>query len=184
MTLVFIGDITVGTAFYQQLPESSHPQGYPWTVQPDVITASEWAREHLGVNQPIGATSIDSLALATYGDQNTVAEGSVWPIFFSKVINARVDRDIRATGVRYLFVDWRMTMGVPATPGYYFSPQEPGAGQYKQPFPADALQKFASTTCADLVYSSGSIQIFDVSRIQSGSCIPVLVSAAQNEGGP
>jgi hypothetical protein len=184
VTLVFIGDVTIGTAFYQQLPESSHPQGYPWTVQPDVISASQWAREHLGINQPFGANWIDSLALATYGDQNTVAEENVWPIFFSKVMNASVDRDIKATGVRYLLVDWRMTKGVPATPGYYFSPQEPGAGQYKQTFPAAALQKFASAACTHLVYSSGPIQIFDVSRIENGSCLPVPASAARNEGVP
>ena len=60
VTLVFVGDVTIGTAFYQQLPESSHPQGYPWTVQPDVISASQWAREHLGINQPFGTNWIDS----------------------------------------------------------------------------------------------------------------------------
>ena len=56
VTLVFIGDVTIGTAFYQLLPESSHPQGYPWSVQPDVVSASNWAHEHLGINRNFGAT--------------------------------------------------------------------------------------------------------------------------------
>jgi len=184
VTLVFIGDVTIGTAFYQQLPESSHPQGYPWTVQPDVISASKWAREHLGINQPFGASWIDSLALATSGEQNPVAEVSVWPIFFAKVMNASVERDIRLTGVRYLLVDWRMTKSVPATPGYYFSPQEPGAAEYRQPFPPAALKKFASAACTHLVYQSGPLQIFDVSQIENGSCLPKLASEARNQGVP
>ncbi len=86
--------------------------------------------------------------------------------------------------MRYLFVDWRMTKGVPATPGYYFSPQEPGAGQYRQRFPAAALQKFTSTACSHLVYDSGPIQIFDVSRIENGSCVPVPTSTIRDNEAP
>ena len=180
ITVVFIGNITIGTAFYQLLPESSDPQGYPWTVQPDVVSASKWAREHLGINQRFGANSTDALALATYGGQDTIAENSVWPIFFAKVMNETVVHNIKAGGVRYLLVDWRMTMGVPASPGYYFSPQEPNAGEYTEPFPAAGLRKFASAACAHLSYDSGPIQIFDVSRIENGSCVPSS-STGRNE---
>ncbi len=48
VTVVFIGEVTIGTAFYQRLPEPPNSQGYPWSVQPDVISASKWAREQLG----------------------------------------------------------------------------------------------------------------------------------------
>ncbi len=48
VTVIFIGNVTVGEAFYQRLPESVPPQGYPWSVQADVIDASKWARAHLG----------------------------------------------------------------------------------------------------------------------------------------
>jgi hypothetical protein len=92
---------------------------------------------------------------------------------------------IRSTGVRYLLVDWRMTNGVPATPGYYFSPQEPHAGDItRPPFSASALQKFASAPCTRLVYDSGAIQIFDVTAIENGSCGPTLTSAPRNERSP
>ncbi len=53
---------------------------------PDVVSASKWARQHLGINQHFGANAIDASALATYGGQNTMAEDSVWPIFFAQVI--------------------------------------------------------------------------------------------------
>lgn len=171
VTLVFIGEITVGTAFYQRLPEASSAPGYPWSVQPDVISAAKWARDHLGINQRFGANKLDSFALATYGEQTVVAENSVWPVFFASAIDGTVVNSIEAARVRYLFVDWRMTKGIPATPGYYFSPEEPGAGEYKQAFPAAALKKFASASGAQLVYDSGAVQIFDVSHMKGGSTV-------------
>jgi hypothetical protein len=184
MTLVFVGEITIGTAFYQQLPESPHAQGYPWSVQPDVISAAKWARDHLGINQRFGANAVDSFALATYGDQNTAAQNSVWPIFFAKTTDRTAVQSIKAAGVRYLLVDWRMTKGVPATPGYYFSPQEPAAGEYKRAFPAAGLEKFATAPGAQLVYDSGAVQIFDVSRVEDGSSVRVLADAGNNERVP
>jgi hypothetical protein len=184
VTLVFIGDVTIGTPFYQLLPEASHPQGYPWSVQPDVVNASKWAREHLGINQRIGANAIDSSALASYGEENTVAENTVWPIFFSGTIDRMVVNTIKAAKVRYVFVDWRMTKGVPPTPGYYFSSQEPGAAEYKNAFPAVDLIKFASSTCTKLVYSSGAIEIFNVSAIESGNCVPGRIHSTASEEVP
>jgi hypothetical protein len=172
VTVVFVGDVTIGTAFYQQLPEATHPTGYPWTVQPAVIDASQWARQHLGIDQRFGSNAIDAQALATYGEQNPINNNSIWPIFFAPDINATVVHDIQATRVKYLLLNWQMTRGVPATPGYYFSSFEPGAAEYKTKFPAIGLQKFSSTRCATLVYKSGPVEIVDVSRIETGSCVP------------
>jgi hypothetical protein len=177
---VFIGDVTIGTAYGQLLPEPSHPSGYPWMLQPDVVNASEWAREHLGINQRFGVGTIDAQALAAYGEQDTISEEIVWPIFLSESMNETVVHTIKATGIRYLFVDWRMTKGTPLNPGdYYFSPWEPGANEYKNPLPAADLRKFTSTTCAHLIYASGAIQIFDVTRIENGSCVPGTAGAAR-----
>ena len=178
IAIVFVGNITVGTAFYERLPESSSPQGYPWTVQSDVITGSIWAKKHLGINQRFGANAQDALALATYGEQDTLAENSIWPIFFANTMNEEVVNSIKSGRVHYLLVDWRMTAGVPPSPGYYFSPQEPNAGDYLRPFPGAALRKFNSN-CTRLVYHSGDIQIFDMSRIENGSCVPKLAQSAK-----
>jgi hypothetical protein len=150
-------------------------------VQPDVISASNWAREHLGINRRFAANAIDADALASYGEQDTLAETSIWPIFFAKTMDGAVLHIIRDDHVSYLFVDWRMTKGVPPTPGYYFSSQEPGAGEYKQPLPAAALRKFASAACTHLIYQSGPVQIFDVSQIENGSCAPLLTRSVRRE---
>jgi len=172
ITVVLIGSATIGTPYLGLLPGASDPHGYPLLVQPDVIKASEWARAHLGINQVFAVGLIDSQALATYGDQDTISYNA-WPIFLSSTMSHSVVAAIKTQKVRYVFVDWRMTQGVPVTPGnYYFSPWEPGAGTYTQPLPAATLQKFATTDCASLVYNAGLIQIFDVSRIENGSCLP------------
>jgi hypothetical protein len=169
-TVVFVGNVTVGTAFYQRLPEARNPQGYEWSVQPDVIAASRWARAHLGPNHLFGANGIDSSALATYGQQDIVDMNRIWPIFFADSISSDVLQRIKAARVQYLLVNWRMTRRVPLTPGYYFSPFEPEAGQYRHAFPAAALAKFSSAPCARLIYRSGAVQIFDLSLIKSGPC--------------
>ena len=183
VTSVFLGDVTVGTAFSELLREPSHPEGDPWTVQPDVIEASEWARVNLGINRHFAADATDSLALATNGEQDTISGDSVWPIFFADTLNSTVVRAIRTTRVSYLLVDWRMTEGVPpVSPGYYFGPYEPSAREW-EPFPSIALRKFASSPCVHLVYASGPVQIFDVARIENGSCVPSAVSTIRGKQG-
>jgi len=155
------------------MPEPSHPQGYPWTVQPDVIAASKWARAQLGINQSFAVSVVDAEALATYGEQNTIPEQNAWPIFLADTLNKGVVDTIQEMKVRYLFVDWRMTYGIPTNPGnYYFSQWEPQSGQYTHPLPAVMLHKFSTTKCARLIYSSGPIQIFDVIQIEDGTCVP------------
>jgi len=181
VTAIFVGEVTVGTPYGQLLPESSRPRGYPRMVQPDVVSAAEWARGHLGINRRFGVDVIDAQALAVYGEQDTVPEISVWPVFFPETMNDTVVHTIRALKVRYVFVDWRMTRSRPSTPGsYYFSPYEPHTGGYGGPFPGASLRKFASTACAHLVYQSGPLQIFDVRLIENGSCVPAV---ARGPGG-
>ena len=143
VTLVFVGDVTIGTAYNQLLPESSHPRVIHGRCSRMWSRASTWARDHLGLNQRFGANAIDALALATYGEQDIVSEKSVWPIFFSLTMGPTVVNTIRDEQVGYLLVDSRMTKGFPPRGGYYFSSQEPGAGPFKSVFSAAAFKKFS-----------------------------------------
>jgi hypothetical protein len=182
IAIVFVGNITIGTPFYQRLPEESNPPGYPSNVQPDVIAASIWTLKHLGVNQRIATDGTSAVALATFGDQDTLPEEDVWPIFFATTMNATVVSEIRAEKVHYVLLDWRMTLGVPPSPGYYFSPQETSSGTDTRAFPAVALRKFHSN-CSRLIYESRYVQIFDLSRIENGSCTPKSAGNPAGEAG-
>jgi hypothetical protein len=76
-------------------------------------------------------------------------------------------KDLR---LRYLLVNWRMTRGLPQSPDLYIDPLEPEAGHYVHKFPARALEKFAANPCIQLLYDAGAIQIYDLSKIENGTC--------------
>ena len=139
--MVFIGNVTVGTPCFQRLPERANERGYEVSLQPDVIAASIWALHHLGPNQMFGANYIDTWALATYGGQDLADPILTSPIFFAESVNSDVVRNIKKSRLRYLLVNWRMTLGMARVPAFYFNSFEPGANQFLRTFPAPALQK-------------------------------------------
>jgi hypothetical protein len=170
VTVVFVGNVTVGTRFFERLPEGTNPHGYERSLQPDVIAASEWALEHLGPNNMFGANDMDSWALATYGDQDLADSRLLWPVFFSESVNSAVVQNIKDLRLRYLLVNWRMTLSIPNLADHYVHTQEPDAGHQSHPFPARALEKFSADPCIQLIYDAGPIQIYDASQIESGAC--------------
>jgi hypothetical protein len=174
--VIFFGEIGVGSSYLELLPPSSNPPGFPSIVQPDVISASVWARDHLGIHQPFATDFVDSLALATYGNEYTEPDDDIFAIFFGDSLAGLPALVIKESGTRYILVDWRMTYGLPSNPGdFYFSQWEPQAGDYTKPFKGNYLKKFATYTCSNMVYHSGPIQIFDVSGIANGTCAPKLI---------
>jgi hypothetical protein len=170
VTLVFVGNVTVGTRFQERLPEGAHPQHFEKTVQPDVIAASRWALQHLGPNQMFGANVIDTWALGTYGDQDLADQRWLWPVFFAESFDSDVVKDIKKLRLRYVLVNWRMTRAAPEIPDFFIHQFEPDAFHYEQAFPASGLEKFSSDPCVGLIYDAGPIQIYDVSKIEKGTC--------------
>ncbi len=174
VTMIFIGDVTIGSSFFALLPTPANVPGFPPNIQPDMISAANWARQHLGTDQTF-ATDVDNeLSLATYGDENTVPGDKVYPIFFVGNITKSVVRLIKVNNIHYLLLDWRATRGrLPQSTGYYYSQWEPHAGTENYALPTSYLEKFSIYTCTRLVYEAGPIQIIDVSRIEDGSCTPI-----------
>lgn len=170
VTVVFVGNVTVGTRFFERLPEGTKPHGYERSLQPDVIAASIWALQNLGPNNMFGANDMDSWALATYGDQDLADSRLLWPIFFSDSVDSAVVKNIKDLRLRYLLINWRMTLSIPNLADHYVHTQEPEAGHQSHPFPAKALEKFSADPCIQLIYDAGPIQIYDASRIESGAC--------------
>jgi hypothetical protein len=169
-TVVFVGNVTVGTRYTERVPEGTHPAHYERAVQPDVIAASTWALQHLGSNRMFGANNIDAWALGTYGNQDLADMRWLWPVFFAESVNSDVVKDIKKLRLQYVLVNWRMTHAAPEVPDYYLDPTEPEARKYRHSFPAAALEKFSSGPCTKLIYDAGPIQIYDVTQIESGAC--------------
>lgn len=170
--LVFIGGVTVGTPYNEILPEAATTSGYPWSAQPGVVAAAHWARQHLGANRRFAASAVDAPVLGSDGGQYAVSENFAWPIYFSSSLDAQVVKAIKLAKVDYVFADRALTQAVPENPSYYFSPYEPDGGFHKHPLPASYLSKFAQSTCVSTIYWSKQVQIYDVSAILDGSCIP------------
>jgi hypothetical protein len=170
LTVVFVGNLTVGTRYTDRVPEATHPAHYERSVQPDVIAASTWALQNLGSNQMFGANNIDALALGTYGNQDLADMRWLWPVFFAESINSDVVKNIKKLKLRYVLVNWRMTRAAPEVPDYFLDPTEPDARQYLHSFPTAGLEKFSSDPCTKLIYDAGPIQIYDVTQIESGAC--------------
>jgi hypothetical protein len=170
VTVVFVGNVTVGTRAQERLPQGARPQHYERTVQPDVVAASIWALHHLGPNQMFGANAIDSLALGTYGDQDLADGRWLWPVFFARSFNSDAVEAIKKLRLRYVLVNWRMTRAAPEIPDFFIHNFEPEALHYEHAFPASALEKFSSDPCVGLIYDAGPIQIYDVSKIEESTC--------------
>jgi hypothetical protein len=177
LTVIFFGQIAIGNDYFGILPPPNDSSGFPPVVQPDVINASIWAHDHLGTNQPFASDFVDSLALATYGGENTEPEDNIYPIFFGDSLAGLPAQLIKQSGTYYVLVDWRMTYGLPSNPGdFYFSQWEANAGDYTTPFDPNYLKKFSTYSCSRMIYNSGPLQIFDVSSIANGTCVPKPIS--------
>ena len=104
-------------------------------------------------------------------------------MFFTASMDSTVVSLIRANGIHYVLLDWLETTEAPVTPGgAYYSALEPDTLLNGGPLPKAYFSKFSAYTCSHLVYQAGSIQIYDVSQIAKGSCVPRLIHAASARG--
>jgi hypothetical protein len=171
LTVVFIGEISIGTSFFALLPTSPTAPGFPVYVRPDMITAAEWARQHLGTHQGFAADANNQLSLAAYGDEDTAYDDIIYPMFFTASMNSTVVQLIKSNHIKYVLLDWRATQATALSAGgFYFSQWEPGAGE-NQSLPVAYFEKFATYTCSHLIYHVGSLEIYDVSGIENGTCV-------------
>jgi hypothetical protein len=168
--VVFAGGITIGRGYAALLPQPAGAPGYPSTPQPDAWQAAAWARARLGPDRPFAATTTDGFALAIDGE-NPVDGDRTFGLFFAPTLAAAAPW-IRASGVRYVLVDWQLTTLPPAAGfGDYISDYEPGAGLNERPLPTADLAKFTGP-CARVLARFGSISLVDVAGIEDGTCRP------------
>jgi len=171
LLLVLVSQISIGYSFFSVLPASTG--GFPIYVQPSMISVADWADKHLGPDQVFATDSVNQLALAAYGDEDPVPATYVWPIFYDSAMDSVAVDAIKKYDIHYVLIDWVMTKEKPLTPGvYYYSSLEPISKINGGPLPKAYFSKFSGYTCSHMVYQSGSIQIYDVSQIANGSCVP------------
>jgi hypothetical protein len=160
--------------------------GLPWTllpgpylvsadarsIEPEGITAAQWAYSYLGPGQRIGSDRINTLLLATYGSEQVItganSNAPVSSIFTSLKFGPGALVVLRQDNIEFLLVDHRLSTSLPYV-GTYFNLPANGGQQNTRPMDPAALAKFDSVQNVSRIFDSGDIVIYNVESITNGS---------------
>lgn len=163
--------------------------GLPWTllpgpylvsadarsIEPEGITAAQWADVYLGPGQRIATDRINTLLMATYGNEQVITGGNgnapVSFVFTSEKFGPGVVTILRQDGIEFLLVDRRLSTALPYV-GTYFNLPANGGQQNTRPIDPAALAKFDSVQNVSRVFDSGDIIIYNVETVTNGLPTP------------
>jgi hypothetical protein len=157
LMLLFDGLANGWPPYWERLPGSYLVAGSERSVEPEVMSAAEWSLAELGPGNRFAADLGSYAALGGYGYQNPIRDVAYLYTSSSWTSADTVRAEIQ--GLRYVWVDDRLSQALPASGAYF--PDDPDAGRYKHPLPARDLEKFDSGKDGfDRIYDSGNIVIY------------------------
>ena len=174
--MIYIGQMVLGNGqLWAFLPGPYMVGADARSIEPEGITAAEWAGAYLGPGHPIASDRDNTLLMATYGNEQAQTSGSAriplsW-VFFSPRFGPNVELILQQDGIQYLVVDLRLSTALPAV-GTYFN--SANAQTTTVPISPTALTKFNSVENVSRIFDSGDIVIYDVEAITKG--LPVIPS--------
>ena len=137
------------------------------SIEPEGITAAQWANTYLGTGQRVASDRINTLLMATYGGEQVVTGTSAnlpaAQVFTSLRFGVGVISILQQDGIQYLVVDHRLSTSLPYA-GTYFNLTGAG-GQSAQQIQSAALTKFDSVQNVSRIFDSGNIVIYNVEAI-------------------
>ncbi len=156
LMLMFDGLANGWPPFWERLPGPYQVAGSERSVGPEEIVAARWTLSALGPGNRF-ATDLGSFSvLGSYGYQNPLQD--VAYLYTSPTFTAQA----QAQGLRYIWVDQRLSQSLPAS-GQYFT-DDPNAGKYTRPLPEADLQKFNQSAGLARIYDSGNIVIYELAE--------------------
>lgn len=168
VAIIFIGGWVTGTSpLWNRLPGPYLSYADQRSIQPESITAAEWANMYLGPGQRvITSDQYNMILMATYGDEWVVTNADnatrVSPVLTSPNFDSDVVAALRLSGIQYIVVDHRI-IGL----------EETG---YAQPLDSAMLAKFDSVQNVSRIFDSGNIVIYDVVALTTGKSPPPVAS--------
>ena len=162
LALIFNGMANGWPPYWERLPGAHQVAGFERSVGPEEIAGAKWALATLGPGNRFAADFGNFPVLGTYGDQDPVRDDS-YLYLSSNLTLADVVKTMNQA-IRYVLVDRRLSQFLPAS-GQYF-PDDPNAGKYKRPLPADGLAKWNHVAHVSRIYDSGNIVIYDIRGMQ------------------
>ena len=146
------------------------------SIEPEGITAAEWANANLKPGQNVASDRINTLLMATYGREHTIAGTNanipVQQVFISLHFGAGVISILQQDGIQYLVVDQRLSTSLPYAGTYFYLTG--ASGQSAQKIQSAALTKFENVQNVSRIFDSGDIVIYNVEAISQ----PPVVTAA------
>jgi hypothetical protein len=171
LCIIFFGQLITGILpSWSALPGPYLVSADQRSIEPEGITAAEWARSYLGPGQRLASDRINTLLMATYGNEQAVTAGvdeiPISPVFTLLRFGPDVEAILQQDKIQYLVVDHRLSTALPAT-GTYFN--KPASGEEEtKPIDQAALAKFDGVKNVSRLFDSGDIIIYDVEPITSG----------------
>ena len=171
IAIIFIGGWIIGTGpLWYRLPGPYVQSADHRSIDSESVAAAEWAGSYLGPGHRVIGDSINTLLMATYGDERVVTTVNdkiiVSSVFLSPRFDAGVQTTLRRGGVQYIVVDRRLSTALPRV-GFYYDEEEPNLLHYSKPIDPAALAKFDGVQNVSRIYDSGDIVIYDVEAITS-----------------
>jgi heme A synthase len=165
LAIVIVGQVVSGgSPAWARMPGPYLVSADQRSIVPDSISAAEWAGSHLGAGRRIASDRINTLLLATYGDEVTFTSVSekvpVRPLFIAPEFGFAEQTILQQDHIQYLVVDHRLSTTLPWA-GAYFDDQETNNG----PIDPAALAKFDAVNDVSRLFDSGNIVIYDVEAI-------------------
>lgn len=164
--VLFMGSVIIGWGpAWARLPGPFLVSADARSVGRQGIAASQWASEHLGSGNRVGADRINALLMGSIGRQriiNGLADHySTALLFDDAVFDGNELFGIRNHRYEFLVVDYRLAEALPKL-GYYFEPGELNNRRYTKPIDRNILAKFDPLAIVSRIYDSGDIVIYDL----------------------
>jgi hypothetical protein len=169
VTVLFVSGVLQGqTGGWARLPGPYLVSAHTRSVEPQAIYVSVWARDELGPGNRYATDQQNRQRIGSQGEQTPVshfADGvEVSPLFFSLEFGSEEAELIKQGRVEYLFVDRRLSTGLPMV-GFYIDPGEENAFQHEEPIPLTALTKFDDLPGISKIFDTKDISLYDVRAI-------------------
>jgi hypothetical protein len=143
---------------WDRLPGPYLVSGFERSVDPQGVAAAEWALGALGPGHRWAEDLTANSLLAAIGDQDTVRAGGV--LFDGKGADAAARSLVKHEDIRFLAVDLRDSMQLPASGSYF--PADPNAERYRSPLPRADLTAPGHVAGVSRIYDSGDISLYDL----------------------
>lgn len=184
LVVVFLGQTIVGNGpSWARLPGPYLVSADPRSIEPEGIAAAKWSFSYLGPGHRVATDRINTLLMATYGNELAETAGSaslsVGQVFVALHFGPTVKEILQQDGIQYLVVDHRLSTSLPRV-GTYFNKPVTGQFHYTKPIDPAALAKFDNVQNVSRIFDSGNIVIYDIESFSAGTASASAPKASCN----